>query len=54
MVHFVVKLLCPPVPPNFSGPKSHLVDCMPMLSAILSGAASVDNVHILSLHGMVS
>ena len=53
MVRFVVKLLCPPVPPNYSGSKSHLVDYMSMLSAILYRASSIDTVHILSLHGMV-
>ncbi|KAK3021200.1 hypothetical protein RJ639_046619 [Escallonia herrerae] len=53
VVHFVVKLLSPPVPPKFTGTRSHLVDYMPMLSAILFGAASIDTVHILSLHGVV-
>lgn len=53
MVQFVVKLLCPPVPPNYTGP-SHLIDHMSMLSAILFEASTVDTVHILSLHGMVS
>lgn len=54
MVSFVLKLLSPPVPTNHIGPKSHLIDCMPMLSAILFGASSIDTVHILSLHGVVS
>lgn len=54
MVYFVVKLLSPPVPPNFSGPRSHLIDYMPMLSAILFGASSIDTVHILALYGVVS
>lgn len=54
MVHFVVKLLSPPVPPNYSGSRSHLIDYMSMLSALLFGTSSVDTVHILSLHGMVS
>ncbi|KAF5953411.1 hypothetical protein HYC85_006267 [Camellia sinensis] len=53
VVHFVVKLLSPPVPPNFTASRSHLVDCMSMLSAILFGASSIDTVHILSLHGVV-
>ncbi|XP_040372606.1 mediator of RNA polymerase II transcription subunit 33A isoform X2 [Rosa chinensis] len=52
VVQFVVKLLCPPVPPNHTGP-SHLIDHMSMLSAILFEASTVDTVHILSLHGMV-
>ena len=54
MVNFVVKLLSPPVPTNFAGPRSHLVDYMSMLSAILLGASSIDTVHVLSLHGVVS
>lgn len=54
MVNFVVKLLSPPVPPNYSGPRSHLIDHMPILSAILFGASSIDTVHILALHGVVS
>ncbi|CAB4315432.1 unnamed protein product [Prunus armeniaca] len=53
VVHFVVKLLSPPVPPNYSGSRSHLIDYMSMLSALLFGTSSVDTVHILSLHGMV-
>lgn len=54
VVRFVVKLLSPPIPPGYTGPRSHLVDHMPMLTAIFFGASSVDTVHILSLHGLVS
>lgn len=54
VVHFVVKLLSPPIPTSYSGPRSHLVDHMPMLSAVLFGVFAVDTVHILSLHGVVS
>lgn len=54
MVWFVVKLLSPPIPPSHTGSGSHLVDYMSMLSALLFGASSSDNVHILSLHGAVS
>lgn len=53
VVHVIVKLLSPPVPPNYTGP-SHLIDHMSMLSAILFGASTIDTVHVLSLHGMVS
>ncbi|XP_059641819.1 mediator of RNA polymerase II transcription subunit 33A-like isoform X2 [Cornus florida] len=53
VVHFVVKLLSPSVPPNFTGERSHLIDYMSMLHAILFGASSIDTVHILSLHGVV-
>lgn len=54
MVHFVVKLLASAVPLSHSGSWSHLVDNMSMLSAVLLGVSSVDTVHILSLHGVVS
>ncbi|GLU17803.1 hypothetical protein SLE2022_341560 [Rubroshorea leprosula] len=50
---FVVKLLSPPVPPGHTGPRSHLIDHMRMLNAILFGASSIDTVHILSLHGVI-
>ncbi|KAI9152792.1 hypothetical protein LWI28_001261 [Acer negundo] len=53
VVHFVVKLLSPPIPPGYTGPRSHLIDHMSMLSAILFGASFVDHVHMLSLHGVV-
>ncbi|KAJ7961023.1 Mediator of RNA polymerase II transcription subunit 33A-like [Quillaja saponaria] len=53
VVHYVVKLLSPPVPPNHTGSPSHLVNNIGMLSAILYGASSIDTVHILSLHGVV-
>ncbi|KAB1224692.1 Mediator of RNA polymerase II transcription subunit 33A [Morella rubra] len=53
VVWFVVKLLSPPIPPSHTGSGSHLVDYMSMLSALLFGASSSDNVHILSLHGAV-
>ncbi|KAF9591887.1 hypothetical protein IFM89_009495 [Coptis chinensis] len=53
VVHFVIKLLSPPVPKNFSGPGSHLVGYISMLNAILFGMSSIDIVHIFSLHGVV-
>lgn len=53
VVYFVVKLLSPPVPSNFTGPGSHLIGYMSMLNALLFGMSSIDVVHILSLHGVV-
>lgn len=53
MVHYVVKLLSPPIPSTHIGQRSHLVDYTPMLSEVLVGASSVDTVHVLSLHGLV-
>lgn len=54
MIHHVIKLLASPLPPSHAGSRSLLVDNMPMLCAVLRGASSVDTVHILSLHGVVS
>lgn len=54
MVHYVVKLLLFLLPPSHSGSWSHLVDKMSVLCAILLGVSSVDTVHIISLHGLVS
>ncbi|KAK9125877.1 hypothetical protein Scep_014723 [Stephania cephalantha] len=53
VLQYVIKLLSPPLPCNFAGPGSHLVDHLPMLCAILFGMSSVDVIHIISLHGMV-
>ncbi|KAH0466015.1 hypothetical protein IEQ34_006118 [Dendrobium chrysotoxum] len=53
-VHMVVKLLSTPIP-GVSGPEicSHLIGHMPMLSAVLFGACSVEAIHIISLYGLV-
>ncbi|KAK7374126.1 hypothetical protein VNO80_07552 [Phaseolus coccineus] len=53
VIHYVIKLLASLLPPSLAGSRSLLVDNMPMLSAVLRGASSVDTVHILSLHGVV-
>lgn len=50
----VVKLLSPPIPSTHNGQRSHLVDYVPMLNAILFGVSTIDNVQMLSLHGVVS
>ncbi|XP_042476055.1 mediator of RNA polymerase II transcription subunit 33A-like [Macadamia integrifolia] len=52
-VQFVIRLLSPPVPANFSGNESHLVHYAPMLNVLLIGIASVDCVQIFSLHGLI-
>lgn len=56
VVHIVVKLLSPPIPPDSSasGVGNYLIGHMSVLSAILFGVSCVDIVHILSLYGMVS
>lgn len=50
---FVVRLLSPPVPTDYSGSESHLIGYAPFLMVLLLGLSSVDCVQILSLHGLV-
>lgn len=52
-VHFITRLLSPPVPPEYSGSDSHLIGYAPMLNVIIVGITSVDCVQIFSLHGLV-
>ncbi|OAY49665.1 mediator of RNA polymerase II transcription subunit 33B [Manihot esculenta] len=51
-VLFIIKLLSPPVPLDYSGSESHLIGYAPILNILLTGIASVDCVQILSLHGL--
>ncbi|XP_031261949.1 mediator of RNA polymerase II transcription subunit 33A-like isoform X1 [Pistacia vera] len=53
VVCFLVKILSPPVPPGYTGPRSHLIDHMSMLSAILFEVSTIDTIHILSMHGVI-
>ncbi|OAY41668.1 hypothetical protein MANES_09G120300v8 [Manihot esculenta] len=53
VVCHVVKLLSPPIPSTHNGQRSHLVDYVPMLNAILFGVSTIDNVQMLSLHGVI-
>ncbi|KAI4349551.1 hypothetical protein L6164_010128 [Bauhinia variegata] len=50
---FVITLLSPPVPPNYSGTESHLVSQAPFLNVLVTGISSIDCVQIFSLHGLV-
>ncbi|XVF64981.1 hypothetical protein PTKIN_Ptkin09bG0210200 [Pterospermum kingtungense] len=52
-VQFITRLMSPPVPADFAGSDSHLIDYAPMLNVLIVGIASVDCVQIFSLHGMV-
>ncbi|KAL5701678.1 hypothetical protein ACHQM5_026990 [Ranunculus cassubicifolius] len=52
-LRLVTKLLCPPVPSDYSGSESHLMGLAPSLNTLLVGISSVDAVQILSLHGLV-
>ncbi|KAM0962898.1 hypothetical protein ACFX2A_022438 [Malus domestica] len=51
--HFIIRLLSPPVPANYSGDDSHLIGYAPMLNVLIVGIGSVDCVQIFSLHGLV-
>ena len=52
-VHFITRLLSPPVPPEYSGSDSHLIGYARMLNVIIVEIALLDRVHIFSLHGLV-
>ncbi|KAM0064649.1 putative mediator of RNA polymerase II transcription subunit 33A/B [Helianthus debilis subsp. tardiflorus] len=50
---FIIKLLSPPVPRDYSGTESHLLACAPYLNVLLLGITFIDCIHIFSLHGLV-
>ncbi|KAF3436334.1 hypothetical protein FNV43_RR23426 [Rhamnella rubrinervis] len=50
---FIIKLLSPPVPADYSGSDSHLISYAPLFNALLAGITSVDSVQMFSLHGLV-
>ncbi|XP_073066110.1 mediator of RNA polymerase II transcription subunit 33A-like isoform X1 [Primulina eburnea] len=50
---FIVRLLSPAVPTDFSGSESHLIGYAPVLNVLLGGISSVDSMQIFSLHGLV-
>ncbi|CAA2988545.1 mediator of RNA polymerase II transcription subunit 33A isoform X1 [Olea europaea subsp. europaea] len=52
-VYFITRLLSPPVPADYSGSDSYLMQYAPMLNVLLVGIAPVDCVQIFSLHGLV-
>ncbi|GMY27543.1 mediator of RNA polymerase II transcription subunit 33A [Fagus crenata] len=52
-VHFITRLLSPPVPPEYSGSDSHLIGYARMLNVTIVGITHVDCVQIFSLHGLV-
>lgn len=52
-VQFITRLMSPPVPADFTGSDSHLIDYASMLNVLIVGIASVDCVQIFSLHGLV-
>ncbi|XP_061347875.1 mediator of RNA polymerase II transcription subunit 33A [Gastrolobium bilobum] len=52
-VHFILRLLSPPVPVENTEGNSHLINYAPILNVLFVGIASVDCVQIFSLHGLV-
>ncbi|XP_024981097.1 mediator of RNA polymerase II transcription subunit 33A-like [Cynara cardunculus var. scolymus] len=50
--YFIIKLLAPPVPVDYSGSESHLIVYAPLLNVLLVGISSIDCVQIFSLHGL--
>ncbi|CAN0892637.1 Mediator of RNA polymerase II transcription subunit 33B [Linum grandiflorum] len=49
---FIIKLLSPPVPADYTQSQSHLIDCAPFLYVLLLGMLPAECVQILSLHGL--
>ncbi|GLJ38137.1 hypothetical protein SUGI_0776330 [Cryptomeria japonica] len=52
-VRLVVNLLTPPIPVDYHGTGSHLLAYAPFLNAVLRAITTHDNVHVLSLYGVV-
>ena len=52
-VQFIIRLLSPPSPVDYSGCDSHLISYAPMLNILIVGIASVDCVQSFYLHGLV-
>uniref|UniRef100_A0A2P2LNA1 Mediator of RNA polymerase II transcription subunit 33A n=1 Tax=Rhizophora mucronata TaxID=61149 RepID=A0A2P2LNA1_RHIMU len=50
---FIIGLMLPLVPTNYSGRESHLLNHAPLINVLLTGISSVDCVQIISLHGLV-
>ncbi|KAM6558598.1 hypothetical protein CsatA_027837 [Cannabis sativa] len=50
---FIIGLLSPPVPADYSGSESHLISHAPLFNVLLVGTSSIDCVQIFSLHGLV-
>lgn len=53
-VHFILRLLSPPVPAENTEGNNYLINYAPILNVLFVGIASVDCVQIFSLHGLVS
>ncbi|KAI5447317.1 mediator of RNA polymerase II transcription subunit 33A [Lathyrus oleraceus] len=52
-VHFILRLLSPPVPVDNSEGNNYLINYAPILNALFIGIAPIDCVQVFSLHGLV-
>ncbi|KAK1295333.1 Mediator of RNA polymerase II transcription subunit 33A [Acorus calamus] len=52
-IRYVLKMLSPPPPADYTGSDSHLISYAPMLNVILTGISAVDCVQVFSLHGLL-
>ncbi|KAH0978452.1 hypothetical protein GBA52_028171 [Prunus armeniaca] len=50
---FIINLLSPPVPADYSGSDSHLISYASFFNVLLVGVSSIDTVQIFSLLGLV-
>ncbi|XP_041001002.1 mediator of RNA polymerase II transcription subunit 33A-like [Juglans microcarpa x Juglans regia] len=50
---FIIKLLTPPAPADYSGSDSHLIGYAPLLNVLIVGISSFDRLQIFSQHGLV-
>ncbi|KAF5452447.1 hypothetical protein F2P56_027443 [Juglans regia] len=50
---FIIKLLSPPAPADYSGSDSHLIGYAPLLNVLIVGISSFDRLRIFSQHGLV-
>ncbi|WJX22729.1 Mediator of RNA polymerase II transcription subunit 33A [Trifolium repens] len=52
-VHFILRLLSPPVPVENTEGNNYLINYAPILNALFVGIASIDCIQVFSLHGLV-
>lgn len=52
-VHFILRLLSPPVPVENTEGNSYLINYAPILNVLFVGISSIDCIQVFSLHGLV-
>lgn len=53
-VHFILRLLSPPVPIENTEGNNYLINYAPILNVLFVGISSIDCIQVFSLHGLVS